>query len=84
MSYDTHYAIQAFFKVWLSRTTGDIEQNAMQESPRYDAVDINQYRVTLENLIPPQLDGKRSVMDVLVTGCGVIGRVARQYSRHEE
>lgn len=49
-------------------------------------LDINQFRDAVENVIPPQLDGssKQSVMDVLVTGFGVIDEVARLYSGHKE
>lgn len=56
--------------------------DAVRQSQRYDTGYINQFRDTLENLIPLQLDGssEKNVMDVLVTGCGLKDEVARQYN----
>ncbi len=55
-------------------------EQIIHRTPRYDTVNLNDFRNVLENLEPPSVDvpDQENVMNAISTGCEVLDRAARQ------
>lgn len=58
-------------------------EQVIRRTPRYNTVNLNDFRNVLETLDPPNVNvpGQENVMNAITTGCDALDRVARQCKR---